>query len=155
MKKVFTIIAALALVGIIAGAGFGSAADLKVQGGTIQAGADYDLAMYSVAEVCGWGLETDTGLVSFVRISFNAPNPVGGDNELSYFVQITNAAHDVIATSSKNIVFPVQPVSNYNLTCEVFNFNVPVKACDIADIHVFVEGSANSGPTTPICPDLP
>ena len=59
-----------ALVGtMVFGAVFGLAASLSVDGGTIQAGSDTDLQCdEDGVRVDGWGLETNDGLVYFVRI---------------------------------------------------------------------------------------
>jgi hypothetical protein len=152
VKKVLSVMAVVVILGTLAAASLGSAADLRVQGGTIQAGADLDVKMYDVAAVCGWGLETDTGMVHFVRMEFAGVTEPGGGNELTFFVAVTDSCGDVISTGSYAKTWPGEPTSNYTIPCTMITLTPPVRACDIYDIHVYVEGSANSGPTAEICP---
>ena len=146
MKKLLPILLVIVLTVGVMGAAFASAADLTVRGGTIQAGEDLDVKMYNICAVLGWGLETDDGSVHFVRLEFWGPDDMGGNNELEFFVIITGDSGQEIARSSKQITWPIEPNSDYNLPNEKFTFNHPVQAEDIYDIHVYVEGSANSGP---------
>ncbi len=157
MKKLLAVIGVLAILGVLAGAGFGSAADLKVQGGTIQAGADYDLKLYDIAEVAGWGYECDDGLVHFVRLGLaEAQLPVGMGNEFTVFVQVTDKDHNVITCGQKSFDFNGPPPVTIPTSIAPFivEFDEPVPPCQIYDLHVVIEGSANSGPSTPICPDI-
>jgi hypothetical protein len=147
MRKLFLISVVVMSLVITMGVAFGSAADLTVRGGTIQAGMDNDVKMYDIAAVNGWMLETDTGLVSGVRLALIAHvDDFGGDNELEYWVIITGDVGQELTRSYKQIMFPIQPHTDYNLPNEAFIFDTPVLAEDIYDIHVYVEGSANSGP---------
>jgi len=121
-----------------------------VRGGTIQAGEDLDVKMYNIAAVCGWMLETDDGLVYGVRLEFIGPDDkFGGNNELTFFVIITGDQGQELTRSVKQIIWPIEPKSNYNIACNTdqgkFMFDTPVAAAAIYDIHVYVEGSANSG----------
>lgn len=107
---------------------FASAAALIVNGGTIQAGEDLDLVCDSDGvNVEGWGLETDTGLVSFVRIGNIWADCVGAD----MFANITGTGGVELTEAG--------PVTIDDST-EVLTFDTPVLASAIEDIHVFIEG---------------
>ena len=107
---------------------FASAAGLIVNGGTIQAGQDLDLVCDSDGvRVEGWGLETDDGMVSFVRIGNIWADCVGAD----LFARITGAGGVKLTEAG--------PVT-IDDTIEVLNFDTPVLASAIEDIHVFIEG---------------
>jgi hypothetical protein len=152
MRKFLLIgVVALSLV-ITVGAAFGSAADLKVQGGTIQAGADFDVKLYNLAETAGWGLNPDDGTVSYVTLGLYGVTDPGSGNKIRVYVNITNKTHDIIAQGMKEYTFTGTIGNIPSLTVD---FNHPVKACDIWDLHVFIEGSANSGPDVEVCPFPP
>ena len=161
MKKVFSIVAVVAILGTLAAASLGSAADLKVRGGTIQAGADYDLKMYNIAEVWEWGLNCETGLVEYVKMGFGGVDlPVGGDNALTFCVAITDDVGGVIQKDSITLTWPYQPESDYRIPGSYYTDPItiplcpPVPACDITDIEVYVYGTANSGEMDAQCPEL-
>ena len=135
-----------ALVGtMVFGAVFGLAASLSVDGGTIQAGSDTDLRCdEDGVRVDGWGLESDTGLVSMVRI-----HDIDDDcssNDL--FVNITKHGTKIAecrtaAGPGKHI--PADDSGDDNdpdalevgVKCPLVPF---VDAADITDITVFIEG---------------
>jgi len=128
-----------ALVGtMVFGAVFGLAASLSVDGGTIQAGSDTDLTCDdSGVRVDGWGLETDDGLVYFVRIHDIAPACTGAD----MFVNITSN-NVKIAGGSATI-----PADGFAADDDPDGGQVGVKisfppqsAASITDIEVFIEG---------------
>ena len=107
---------------------FASAAGLIVNGGTIQAGEDLDLVCDSDGvRVEGWGLETDDGMVSFVRIGNIWADCVGAD----LFANITGAGGAELTEAG--------PVT-IDDTIETLTFDTPVPAVAIEDIHVFIEG---------------
>jgi hypothetical protein len=58
------------LVIVLAATAYGAAAALGVGGGVIQSGGDSDLTCDGDGvKVAGWGFETDTNKVSFVRVT--------------------------------------------------------------------------------------
>jgi hypothetical protein len=107
---------------------FASAAALIVNGGTIQAGSDVDLVCDSDGvKVEGWGLETDDGLVSFVRVG----NIWADCNGAEMFANITGSGGSVL---TKTVPVTIDD------TIERLNFITPVQAAAIEDIHIFIEG---------------
>jgi hypothetical protein len=105
----------------------GSAADLRVQGGTIQAGTEHVLK-YDEDGVwtARWGLDLNSGMVSSVTV---------GDFEEDNFgnhilVVITGADHQEIARSESVI----------DASEMIFVLDHPVQACAIYDIHICLEG---------------
>ena len=138
------IVGVLVMLTLVFGAVFGSAALLQVQGGTIQAGEDLDLECdEDGVYVAGWGLETDDGLVYFVRI-YGIDD---GCSSCDMFVVITDINHDKIAKFSVHI--PDDSATNpkdWDTSTDVgvkIPFNPPIPAVDIYDIEVFIEGSCN------------
>jgi hypothetical protein len=110
---------------------FASAAALIVNGGTIQAGEDLTLVCDADGvSVGGWGLETDTGLVEFVRITGISPACAG--NEL--FANITGGGSEL--TEAGPVVIAG--------TTEILNFDTDVPAVSIEDIHLFIEGPSGT-----------
>jgi hypothetical protein len=107
---------------------FASAAALIVNGGAIQAGEDTTLACDTDGvSVAGWGLETDTGLVDFVRITgFNA---ACNGNEL--FANITGSGGVELTEAGPALI---------DTAIETLAFDTAVPAVDIEDIHLFIEG---------------
>jgi hypothetical protein len=115
------------LVGVtVFGAVFALAASLGVSGGAIQAGADTELRCDTDGvQVLGWGLETDTGKVSFVRIGGINGACAGNDmfvNITSGGTKIAGGSVTLDGTGSTKISFP------------------PQDAVAITDIGVFIEG---------------
>jgi hypothetical protein len=107
---------------------FASAAALIVNGGTIQAGSDVDLVCDSDGvRVEGWGLETDTGLVHFVRVGNIWADCVGAD----IFANITGGGGAVL-TQTVGVTI--------DDTTETLHFDDAVSAVAIEDIHIFIEG---------------
>jgi hypothetical protein len=107
---------------------FASAAGLIVNGGTIQAGQDLDLVCDSDGvRVEGWGLETDDGMVSFVRIGNIWADCIGAD----LLANITGAGGVELTEAG--------PVT-IDDSIEILTFDTPVPAVAIEDIHVFIEG---------------
>jgi hypothetical protein len=107
---------------------FASAAALIVNGGTIQAGEDTDLVCDSDGvRVLGWGLETDTGLVSFVRVGNIWADCVGAD----MFANITGAGSVELTEAGPVTIDDSE---------EILTFDTPVQAALIEDIHIFIEG---------------
>ena len=143
MKKLLIIFLVMALTLGVMGFAFASAADLTVRGGTIQAGEDLDVKLYDLAVVNGWGLETDNGLVSFVRLGlFGLPDP-GSGNEMTVFVVITGDVGQKLTGGRYDHDWGTSPITE--LPDIKIYFDSPVLAADIYDIHVYIEGSANSG----------
>ncbi|MCM8747777.1 hypothetical protein NET02_01295 [Thermomicrobiaceae bacterium CFH 74404] len=136
MKRVFV---SLALVLALAAAAFGAAAALNVDGGVIQAGADTNLQCDTDGvRVAGWGLETDTGLVDFVRIHDINPGCEGAE----LFVNITQNGTK-IAEGSATIPSDGAGGDNDLDPNEVgvkVDFEPDQPAADITDIEVFIEG---------------
>jgi hypothetical protein len=121
----------------VAFAAYGAAATVSVNGGTLQAGNDNNLQCTEQANVLGWGLETDNGMVSFVRIGLNL-NCAGND----LFVSITDDGVEVRSGS----VQPIPAGGNCDpdppgQVCVLVPF-APYPAEDITDIHIFIEGPA-------------
>jgi hypothetical protein len=107
---------------------FGAAAALNVDGGVIQAGTDDTLTCDADGvHVAGWGLESDTGLVSFVRIG-DISSDCSGD---AMFVRLYYDGGSLLASGSADPV--VVPVTMVSFT--------PVPAVDIAKIEIFIEGA--------------
>ncbi len=142
-------IIALLVGGLVFGTVMALAASLSVEGGTIQAGSDTDLQCDDGGvDVDGWGLETDDGLVYFVRI--HNIDPACSSNDL--FVNITGtgtpivANTNIIAQGSSHIPDDgavTDPKDNDPDPNEIgvkVSLNPPVKAVDITDIEVFIEG---------------
>ena len=128
MKRLLAAIAAATIVFSVA---FAAAATLTVNGGAIQAGSDTSL--YCDPDgvfVAGWGLESDTGLVSFVRINGIQGSCFGND----MFANITGAGGGTLTKATA--VNPIDAVE------EVLTFVTPQNASLIEDIHVFIEGPA-------------
>jgi hypothetical protein len=115
------------LVGLtVFGAVFALAASLGVNGGAIQAGADTELRCdTNGVQVLGWGLETDTGMVSFVRIGDISPTCAGND----MWVRITKDG-SLIAKGS--LTLDGSGSAKISFT--------PQAAVDITDIQVYIEG---------------
>jgi hypothetical protein len=128
MKRIVVALVAAAAVFALA---FGSAATLSVDGGAIQAGVDANLTCTAAADVLGWGLETDTGLVNFVRI--DVPATCDG-NEM--FVSITSYGTEI---ASGNVTLP----NLHSAGGHIVHFS-PQPAADITDIEVFIEGPNGS-----------
>jgi hypothetical protein len=128
MKR--TMVALLAGAAVFAVA-FGAAATLGVSGGAIQAGVDSSLYCDTDGvQVAGWGLETDTGLVSFVRIGDIDSACTGND----IFVRISDAGGGYFTgtfsthlTGGTELTVPISPA---------------IDASRIEDIHVWIEGPA-------------
>ena len=136
MKRLFV---SLALVLALAAAAFGAAAALNVNGGVIQAGADDDLTCDTDGvRVDGWGLETNTGLVDFVRIHDIHPSCSGAE----LFVNITQNGTKIAEGSA---IIPSDGAAGDNDpdSGEVgvkVDFAPDQPAVDITDIEVFIEG---------------
>jgi hypothetical protein len=122
MKRFFVALMAGAAVFAIT---FAAAASLDVNGGTIQYGEDTQLTCTSSANVQGWGYESDTGLVSFVRIAYN---PLCAGNDM--FVAIADS--DSVERTGAALT---------NSGTVTINFT-PLPAVTITDIHIAIEGSA-------------
>lgn len=119
------------LVALISGAAvfsiaFASAAALDVNGGTIQYGEDNQLTCTASANVDGWGVETDNGMTSHVRINYD-PDCAGND----MFVQITDDG--TVVRSVKK-----QPLDGTGSTGNLSFAAYPT--VDITDIHITIEG---------------
>jgi hypothetical protein len=114
---------------------FAAAATLSVNGGVLQAGEDTNLTCTATANVQGWGLETDTGLVDSVRVAYS-PDCVGSD----MFV--------IITTNGTPVADAVKTLDNTGSTGSmkltdmgVGNVGLhPVLASAITDIEVYIEG---------------
>jgi hypothetical protein len=128
------------LIGIVVALGiglatYGAAATVSVNGGTIQAGEDTNLVCTEQANVLGWGLETDDGLVYSVRIGVN-DDCVGN----AIFVSITETGTEIASGS----LDPIPAGGNCDpdpagQVCVRIPFT-PQPAEDITDIHIFIEG---------------
>jgi hypothetical protein len=153
MKKFFSIIALIAIIGVLAGVGLGSAADLPLAGGTIQGGNDNDVqTQENHVYVAGWQLEQGeigdnvavTGLVYGVRLWGFDLDTVG----LEVYVNITKNGV-VISQQAGAEVVPADgavPADNQpaaNKIGIVVALDPPVYAQDITDIEVFLEGPNN------------
>jgi hypothetical protein len=138
LRKVLVLGFVFALVAAVVG----SAAAPTVEGGTIQAGSDTDLRCDTDGvAVDGWGLETDNGLVYFVRIHNISPACECCD----IFVNITDGGVKV-AGGSAHIPADGDADDNDPDADQVgvkINFDPPVSAEDITDIEVFIEGQCH------------
>jgi hypothetical protein len=102
MKRLLLALIAGAMVFTVA---FASAASLGVDGSTVQAGVDTDLRCDANGVNAGWGLETDTSLVTSVRIEDIDPACVGDE----LFVKVNDSAttyHHEITGASESFSFP-------------------------------------------------
>jgi hypothetical protein len=125
VKRLFGAFAAASIVFAVA---FASASSLSVSGGAIQAGVDASLWCDNTGVfVTGWGLETDDGLVSFVRIGGIEGACVGND----LFANITGVGGVELTEAG--------PVTISGVT-ETLTFDTPVAAGLIEDLHLFIEG---------------
>ena len=120
------------IVALIAGAAvfalaFGAAATLVVNGEVIQAGSTNDVVCDADGVlVDGWGLETDDGNVSYVRIAGVDGACLGAD----MWVNVTNNGTEITEGG---------PATIGGSTVTV-NFDAAVLAADITDLEVFIEG---------------
>lgn len=133
MKRGMYMFGLLALFGVV----FAAAATLNLTGGTIQVGTDVDLTCDDEVNVDGWGLESDTGLVNFVRIHNISVDCVGND----LFVNITQGGVK-IAGGSATIPADADAADNDPDGGEVgVKVNFPAQSAEfITDIQVFIEG---------------
>ena len=126
------IILALLAGGLVFGAVFGLAAALNVSGGTIQAGSDSDLACdEDGVRVLEWNLDTNTGLVSSVRIGGIDEGCQQGDTDL--FVILTHYGFKLVGGRYDNL-------DSEEVTVPL---DFPMGAWHITDIELFIEGGAN------------
>jgi hypothetical protein len=120
-------LAILAILIVIAAVAYGAAASLNVSGGAIQYGIDTDLTCDDAVAVTGWGLETDTNLVYYVKIGDIDPACAGN----ALFVKVLDSGNAVLAQGK------VDPIANSE---EKINFVAPVNAESIAQLKVWIEG---------------
>jgi nitrous oxide reductase len=114
------------------GAIFALAAALHVSGGAIQAGSDADLACdEDGVRVLEWNLDTNTGLVSSVRIGDIDEGCQQGDTDL--FVVLTHYGFKLVGGRYDNL-------DSEDVTVPL---DFPMSAWNITDIEVFIEGEAN------------
>lgn len=130
------------LVALMAGAAvftlaFAAAAQLGVNGGTIQAGQDVDLRCDpNGVTVRGWGLEQSTGEVHTVRVGrideecWNS-NQYGPGNEQMIFGNILDGDGNVLTETAPKIV---------TMDTETLTFDTPQQAVDIDGLELFIEG---------------
>lgn len=123
----FKKLAFLAVLVLLVAAAYGAATTIGLTGGAIQYGVDADLSCDSSIQVLGWGLETDTDLVSNVRIGDIAEACQGN----ALFVQVLNGPTSVIARGN------VDPLTTTEVTVP---FNVAVHTADITTLKVWIEG---------------
>ncbi len=115
------------MLAVLLGVALASAADLTVRGGTIQVGAAHVLKCDEDGVwATEWGLNPANGMVSNVSIG-NFEEDNYGNNIL---VIITDINHEEIARS--------EGIINAAEMCFVFDH--PIKAGDIFDFHVYLEG---------------
>jgi hypothetical protein len=144
LKYLFAVAVALGL----AFAAYGAAATFPggVNGGTIQAGEDENLLCSRIANVLGWGYESNDQNVYFVRLAIG-DQCVGND----IIVTITQDGV-VLDTLSETIAGDEcngEPAGNI---CVKLDFSAPIPATDITDIHVAIEGpegTPDQGPPGP------
>jgi hypothetical protein len=77
--------------------------------------------------VAGWGLETDDGMVSFVRITGIAPACNGAE----MFANITGTGGTELTEAGPALI---------DSDTETLDFDTDVSAVSIEDLHVFIEG---------------
>jgi len=125
----------------IAVVAYGAAATLTVNGGTIQAGNDNSVICSAEANVDGWGLETDTGLVSYVRFNLTSGHTCAGSE---FFVIITQGGTPV--RDGKVVLTAAQSTGNITLTTLGSGNTTanPILASAITDVHVYIEGSGGT-----------
>ena len=134
------LIVAVLVGGMVFGTVLALAASLGVEGGTIQAGSDTELRCdTNGVRVDGWGLETDDGLVYFVRIhDINAA--CEGDD---MFVNITKDGTKIAGGSATlppdTDTKPVDDDPDSGDLGVKVSFT-PQPAEDITDIEIFIEG---------------
>lgn len=121
-------LAVLAVLALVLVAAFAAAATLDVGGGAIQFGEDTDLTCDDAVQVAGWGLETDDGLVYFVRIG-NIAMPECSGNAM--FVQVLGEG-DVILADGK-----FDPLGSNTVKVDI---DPAVPAEDIVALKVWIEG---------------
>ncbi len=127
---------ALALLagGMVFGTVVGLAAslDVSLSGGSSQAGSDADLVCdEDGVHVNGWNLDTNTGLVSSVRVGGIDQGCQQGDTDL--FVNLTHLGFKLVGGRYDNIDAAEVTVP----------LDFPMGAWVITDIEVFIEGEAN------------
>lgn len=142
------IIVALLAGAMVFGAVFAVAATLDVAGGTIQAGSDSDLRCdEDGVRVDGWLLETDTGMVNKVRV-----HDIDADcssNDL--FVNVTKWGTKIAecrTAAGPGMHIPADTSVDDNdldggevgVKCPLVP---PVKAVDITDVEIFIEGGVS------------
>lgn len=102
MKKLITAVLAGTAVASLA---FASASALKVDGGTIQAGASGSLKCDTDGVQANWGLETDDNSVRSVRISGIDAACAGAE----MFVKVNGVARQIVdltGAESQSVSFP-------------------------------------------------
>ncbi|HLF61354.1 MAG TPA: hypothetical protein VI980_09270 [Acidimicrobiia bacterium] len=132
MRRTFAFLA----VGALTALAIGSAATLAVNGGAIQAGEDLTLFCDpDGVQVRGWGLETNDGLVYFVRIGGIADACQGN----AIFVRVTDGG--VLVASGS-----VDPLTAAHTGAGQVVVPIPggYPAANINDLHVFIEGPNGS-----------
>lgn len=123
----FRKIAIVAVLLVVLAAMYASAANLTVGGGTIQAGIDASL--YCDVDgvlVDGWGLETNTNSVTYVRINDISSDCLGS----AMFIKVLDGGGAVLASSTVNPI-----------TSSTHTFNFPaIDANAIEQLAVWIEG---------------
>jgi hypothetical protein len=128
LKKLLIALVAGAFVAVVAV----SAATLIVDGGVIQTGTDFDLTCDDAVAVAGWGLETGTNTVHFVRVgNVDDVNCLGAD----LFVAVRDNGGGLIANSGAVPVIAGQQTYTLNFTAP---FPEPQ---NIGSVQVWIEGA--------------
>lgn len=142
MKRILLVLAVMAL---LLGAVYGSAASLSVDGGAIQAGVDTDLTCDDAVEVWGWGLSSMTGLVEYVRIGDVSTDCAGKGLQ----ARITLSGTEKYITGPKPAghdyevpILGTEPAKGYYLYFKDVADNgalISVPAVNIVRLDVFIE----------------
>jgi len=125
LKYLFAVAIALGLAFVA----YGAAATISLNGGTIQVGEDDLVTCDDAIAVAGWGLETDDGLIHFVRIGDISSDCFGN----ALIVHLTDSAGDPI-TGATGSVDPIDAAT------EIVNLDTPPDAAEVFDIKVWIEG---------------
>jgi hypothetical protein len=140
------LIVALLVGGMVFGTVLAAAATLNVNGGVIQAGSDSDLTCDDSVDVLGWGLNSGTGLVEYVRVG-NVSSACEGAG-LQARIQLSSGPSYITGPLPAGHTYEVtilasEPANGYRLYFkDVASAGdlVSVPAWDIVSLTVYIEG---------------
>jgi hypothetical protein len=118
----------VAVLVVLVATAYASAATLGVYGGSVQAGVDSSLYCDSAVNVTGWGVETDTSLVSYVKI---------GDIDAAC---VGNKMHVRVFDGADVALGPQVTKTLTAAGTETFTFAAPIPVASIETLRVWIDG---------------